>query len=535
MENRQKIIYEFKSPKFKTETINSKIFQGNHSNKSYKTINDDFFTIEDKIYSQRIFTKNIIQDKTFLDNKILENLNSKKIHQINLQNSTAILIPEHNKNFLLKKIDLINQLNDSLESNINNNIHNNNDNFFNYTDMEKIISKTVYPKIRDTYPNNKPYPYFPNRLTTIAKMDNFKNMNNAEKIYHNLKVKEKKLENIIQPFLSKKNIKKIQNPKSFFNSTKNLKSKNNFLDLKLNYKENTNFNNSNNYNYSNLNRNNNIINKNQIKSIKNFKYEKSMPKISLKTINIEESDRQSIKNCKNNSENKFVFSNFFASSSEILNTSNKDENINFNSIDNEYTKKIIKTENPKMINTNNFFNEIIKEIPGNSENSIYNPNNENNSLENSENSNLKNFHVVLKDNSTSCDFNLEYNKEKNNDNKYLSNLNFYRRNFINNSDSKNNIIKKLNLKENVYNLKIDFKKEEAKEIKNKLVSQELKDEKYFDNVKFKYMLKNFKIFKEYIKQPETLVEDNNQINIKILKTLNNLTIKKELSNKKMFY
>jgi len=101
------------------------------------------------------------------------------------------------------------------------------------------------------------------------------------------------------------------------------------------------------------------------------------------------------------------------------------------------------------------------------------------------------------------------------------------------------------IKENNLNLNLNFNNNKTNNDRNKMVlfGDKLKEDMYFDNVKFDYMKKNFNRFKDFMDKPIAIVKPkivksnsfaNNffvNLNSNVMKKLKNPTLKKELYKK----
>lgn len=103
-----------------------------------------------------------------------------------------------------------------------------------------------------------------------------------------------------------------------------------------------------------------------------------------------------------------------------------------------------------------------------------------------------------------------------------------------------------NLAEKIYDINLSvMKKEEFKKEKMSYVNEELNEIKYLDNIKFQYLIKNFQRFEPYIEKPQVIIKPVNmaknienivikhELKMKILKKLNNSTLKKEIQKKNL--
>jgi len=113
------------------------------------------------------------------------------------------------------------------------------------------------------------------------------------------------------------------------------------------------------------------------------------------------------------------------------------------------------------------------------------------------------------------------------------------------SKNYNFVFDKLNQNiDKIYDIQIKVNNENMSENKVAIINEELKEEKYFDNLKFNYMIKNFQRFKEYIQKPVVLIKPsrntpvhqlnlNNETKLGILKKLQNAMLKNEIQKKNL--
>ena len=427
------------------------------------------------------FNKNITE-KTKKENIIFKNL-----------------FTEKNQNFNLNKVDLNNQLSSDFKY-INDNVNSN-----------KIKSNKKYS---DGFFHNKIKNSTINKIITKSNDSNYRKFeikakDKVNKLFSDLKAKEKKIENIIEPFLSKNN-KTTKNIKIInYSNSKNILKLNIFSDLN---RKNNKLNNT----------TNNFFNKPELKNTEYYSDKKESQFLLKNSNNITDVLREKGYCNKNNNIDDNNLNNLQIEINNNTNNYNlnnfQNEKINFNSKIYLDFLKIEKTPTPHKLYEEDNFSENLSYFNYKSKNFVRDSFTTSNDIfykkKNEQQEKLKDFKSLT---------NKNFFNKKNSD-FFSSNLDFLKlQNYMPNFNTK------------VCNLKIE--KDEIKENKMYVVNEDLKEDKYINHIKFNYMINNFNNFKDYIQEPRNLIKTSTSSSRIIRNTLfdkfYNLNLTKEISKNKI--
>jgi len=318
--------------------------------------------------------------------------------------------------------------------------------------------------------------------------------------------------------------KNIQNKKAEndINITEKFESYNSPLKtMNNNTSENNNQNSENNSSFNSYKNENNFDEKDINKSIKNKNILFSVDSV----------------NQINNSKNKDYVSN----SSKSLNDKNNEDNFNrsdysiindINISKSEVGYSDNKSEQKKFSLCTNFNSNKTNTGTKSAKKNLHSPQNFHSNKTSKNNINIKN---------SESDFKSSPIGEGIKHSNFSSNINWRSQ-----SQSKINLCQNLNQRiENIYDIKIDAKYDQIFESKVTKIDEELKENKYFDNIKFNYMLKNFNRFKDFIQKPPVIIKPTkttsvphqifyNELKVSILKKLKNAMLKKEIQNQNFY-